>query len=491
MLVFCKALKKSIKMKTYILIAKKEIKIALREKLVLALSSIILVLLGISLFTGVISYQQQQKAITKAQDEKRKEWLEQGDKHPHIAAHFGTFIFKPKTVLSLFDFGLDTYTGTSVYLEAHYQHQFMFRPAQDHNSMIRFGELSSALVLQILMPLLIIFLAYASFTKEKERGTLRLLNSQGVTLTSIAWGKVMAYFIILLTILTPFILGILLLSYWLKTPDTITDLGMRIGLLGTTYMAYIFLFVVLSVLVSLKSSVSRNALLTLLTCWILFTIIIPKTMANFGESLYPLPSMKIYKEGILKDKENGLDGKTPKAVRMAKLEKELLKKYKVDSVQQLPFNFEGVSMQAGEEYGDKVYDVHWGRLLNIFNKQNKLGSYVSLFNPYMALRNISMGLSATDLSASVDFQKKVENYRRIFIKKMNNDMAQNSNYGEFYEYSVGLDMWKSVEDFKYKTPSIYSTLKKYVLEFVSLFSWIILLILLLNYITRKTKLNNG
>ena len=116
----------------------------------------------------------------------------------------------------MFDFGLDTYTGTSVYLEAHYQHQFMFRPAQSHSSMIRFGELSSALVLQILMPLLIIFLAYASFTKEKERGTLRLLISQGVTLSSIAWGKIMAYFLILLVILLPFALGIILLSYWLK-----------------------------------------------------------------------------------------------------------------------------------------------------------------------------------------------------------------------------------------------------------------------------------
>ena len=104
--------------------------------------------------------------------------------------------------------------------------------------------------------------------------------------------------------------------------------------------------------------------------------------------------------------------------------------------------------------------LHWGKLLNLFNKQNKLGSYASIINPYIALRNISMGLSATDLNTSVDFQKKVEKYRRVFIKKMNDDMAQNSNYGEFYEYSVGLDMWESVEDFTYKTPPIGTTIKK-------------------------------
>ncbi len=478
-------------MRTSILIAKKEITIALREKLVLVLSCVVLVLLSISLYTGVVTYNQQKKTIAKAQQEKREEWLGQGNKHPHIAAHFGTFIFKPKTVLSLFDFGLDSYTGTSVYLEAHYQHQFMFRPAQDHSSMIRFGELSAALVLQILMPLLIIFLAYASFTSEKERGTLRLLSSQGVSLTSITWGKIMAYFIIVFTILVPFVLSLLLLSYWLKVPDTIADLGTRIVLLFASYMSYVFIFIVLSVLVSLKSSLSRNALLTLLTCWILFTIIIPKTVANFGESLYPLPSMKVYKEAILKDKEQGLDGKSSKTFRMAELKKEVLAKYNVDSVQQLPFNFEGLSMQAGEAYGDKVYDVHWGRLLRIFNQQNRLGSYASMFNPYIALRNISMGFSATDLNTSIDFQKKVEDYRRVFVKKMNDDMAENSTYGAFYEYSVGLDMWKSIEDFKYQTPSVYSFLKKYMLELISLFCWVIILVLLINYITRKTKAING
>ncbi|MEO0330115.1 MAG: hypothetical protein AAF223_00290 [Bacteroidota bacterium] len=96
----------------FITIIKKEIKVALRERLVVVLGGVILLLLGLALYTGYLAYQQQQQIITQIQAEKRQEWLNQGDKHPHIAAHYGTFVFKPKTVLSLFDFGLDAYTGT-------------------------------------------------------------------------------------------------------------------------------------------------------------------------------------------------------------------------------------------------------------------------------------------------------------------------------------------------------------------------------------------
>ena len=94
------------------LIIKKEIKIALREKLILAMGVIITLLLGVALYAGYISFKQQHNIIHETQAQKRQEWLNQGDKHPHIAAHYGTFVFKPKTVLSLFDFGLDAYTGT-------------------------------------------------------------------------------------------------------------------------------------------------------------------------------------------------------------------------------------------------------------------------------------------------------------------------------------------------------------------------------------------
>ena len=478
-------------MPTLLLIARKEIKIALRERLIVSLGLIIILLLGVALYAGYVAYQQQQAIIKQTQAEKRQEWLNQGDKHPHIAAHYGTFVFKPKTALSLFDFGLDAFTGTSVYLEAHHQHEFMFRPAQDHSSMIRFGELSAALVLQILVPLLIIFLAFASFTRERESGTLKLLMSQGISFRTLSWGKIVAYGIMLAAILLPFVLGLVLLSVSSIRQDTIPDIAVRTILLALIYGVYLFLFIAFSVWVSLRSSTGRNALLTLLTGWIFLAILMPKTVANLSESFYTLPSMREFKAQIDKDKLNGLDGQTPRSVRMANLEKEYLEKFEVDSVQQLPFNFEGVSMQAGEEYGNKIYDYHLNKLRKIFHQQNRMGSIASLFNPFLAVQHLSMALSGTDMHTFIHFEEKVEEYRRKLIRKMNNDMAENSRYGDFYGYEAGGDLWQEIADFSYQTPTAGDLLRFYYLEILSLFLWVSLVLLLLHIANRKTKPLHG
>lgn len=466
-------------------VARTEIRIALREKQIVIFAAIITLLLGLALYAGFATFQQQRLIITQTQQEKRQEWLNQGEKHPHIAAHYGTFVFKPKTILSLFDFGLDAYTGTSIYLEAHHQHEFMFRPAQDHSSMIRFGELSAALVLKILMPLLIIFLTFASFTRERERGTLKLLISQGVSFQTITWGKILAYSLMLLVVLLPFLLGLLVLSLLGFQSQALSDVtGRTVGLL-LIYGIYIFLFITFSVWVSLRSSIGRNALLVLLSSWIFLSILMPKTIANLSESFYILPSIREFKSGIEEDKAHGLDGRSPRSARIANLEQELLTEYKVDSVQQLPFNFEGVMMQSGEEYSHKVYDYHFGELQKILSQQNQLSSIASLFNPFLSIQNLSMALAGTDIYAFSHFEEVVESYRREMIKKMNNDMATNSKYGEFFEYAAGPDLWKELEGFSYQSPSVWQSLKHYKLELISLLLWFLLLLFLINYTNRK------
>ena len=470
-----------------ILIARKEIKVAMREKLVVVLGCIILLLLGVALYAGYLAYQQQQTIITQIQAEKRQEWLKQGDKHPHIAAHYGTFVFKPKTMLSLFDFGLDAYTGTSKYLEAHHPHEFMFRPAQDHSSMIRFGELSAALVLRILVPLLIIFLAFAAFTRERESGPLKLLVAQGVSFATLTWGKILAYVTLLVTMLLPFLLGIVMLSLVNTHQDTIPDVVTRATLLAFVYGVYLFLFIAFSVWVSLRSSTGRNALLILLSGWIFLGVLMSKTVANLSENFYALPSMREFKAAIEQDKVSGLDGKTPRSVRMATLEKEYLEKYEVDSVQQLPFNFEGVSMQAGEEYGNAIYDYHQEKLRGIFHQQNRLGSLVSLLNPIIAVQHLSLALSGTDMHTFIHFEEQAEDYRRELVRKMNADMAENSQYGEFYGYKAGGDLWQQMEDFSYQTPTALQLLQYYRLEVVSLLLWTVLALVLIHYTHRKAK----
>ena len=109
------------------------------------------------------------------------------------AAHYGTFAFRPKSDLSFLDFGLDTYTRASVYLEGHRQNDAKFSAAEDATVLIRLGEMTVAFVLQLLIPLLIIFLCFSTFTREREENTLKMLVSQGASMADLYWGKVLGY----------------------------------------------------------------------------------------------------------------------------------------------------------------------------------------------------------------------------------------------------------------------------------------------------------
>jgi ABC-2 type transport system permease protein len=108
-----------------------------------------------------------------AQELTRKQWLNQETKAPHSAAHYGVYAFKPQMPLSFIDRGIESFTGVAVWLEAHKQNDFRYRPAQDQTALARFGELTAAVVLQILLPLLIILLAFTPLPESANRETLR------------------------------------------------------------------------------------------------------------------------------------------------------------------------------------------------------------------------------------------------------------------------------------------------------------------------------
>lgn len=463
------------------IIIKKELRHSIRNAQIQLTGAIIVLLLLIAGAGGYLNYKTQKAQIAYAQQEKREQWLNQGDKHPHIASHYGTFVFKPKTGLSFFDFGLDAYTGSSIYLEAHYQHEFMFRPAQDFGAMIRFGELSIALVLQILIPLLIIFLCFSAFTQERENGTLKILLSQGVSVKTLAWGKISAYTILVFLVLLP-ALSILLFGIFTRPEISFSeDIFLRLLLLLLSYSLYFFIFIGLSVWISSYSKVSGNALLTLLSLWILLTIIIPKTTANVAENWFPLPSINAFHQEIKKDIDQRIKRNPAKDTLAINFTNRLLKQYQVDSVAQLPINYEAAYSQLYEDFTNSIHDKHSVWLFKQFIYQNKVSTYASIVNPYLAIRNVSMALSATDFYTYTDFQNKAENYRRNLVRQMNVDYRDHSKTGEFYEYKADKNLWSTLKDFSYEIPKLEVSVSYYWLELSMLIFWAILIMLLVTF----------
>ncbi|MFT4024467.1 MAG: DUF3526 domain-containing protein [Flavihumibacter sp.] len=469
-------------MKTIWTIARKEIVSAWRNRAFLVAYSVFFCLLAVAALSGYRSYQQQYRERQQAAQETRQQWLQQDPKHPHSAAHFGNFAFMPKTALSMFDVGLDAFTGTTIYLEPHRQNDFAFKPAETRNASLRFGELSLAMALQVLLPVIIIFIAFASFSGERKDGTLKQLYAQGIRFRQLYAGKFIGYGIIALSMLLPPVLLLLLVqTLFLQATAGIL---MRIFLLSVLYALYLLLFVGVALLVSAFCKESKVAVLLLLVIWAANVILIPKWAANAGDNLYTLPTKYDFMKAIRADIAAGIDGHDPSGARAEKLKQRLLAEYKVDSVSKLPFNYEGYVMQAGEEYSSMVYDKHFARLEKTLDRQNRIGLWCSMVDPFLAVKGLSIGLSGTDYYTHLDFQKQAEQYRRDFVQQMNRDMQEHSTFGD-WNYQADHTVYEEVAPFHYKQPGITASVRPYIIGFGSLLTWSLLILISVTVLDRR------
>lgn len=467
------------------LLIKKEILTSLRDSRVQVIASFLIILMVVAVFVGRQGQNQIQQEREKIQADMYAQWVNQGAKHPHSAAHYGQFVFKPKSTLSFLDIGLDNFTGVSVFLEAHQQHEILFSTAQDSNGMSRFGEMTIALILQMLMPLLIIFLTFNIFSKEREEGTLQLLQAQGISMKKLLLVKILGTYAIVLSIFLP----IICLSYLLlesSSIDTDASIGIKFLFLLISYLLYFLVLLVLSTLISAFSKNSSISLLSLLGIWILTCIIIPKATTNLAEKIYPTPSLFDFQKNIQEKVENGIDGHNPSDERLAALKQSILEEYKVESIEELPVNWGGIAMQAGEEYTDKVYDQEFSNIEYIYIQQNLLSEWVAFVNPYLAIRHLSMAFAGTDFYHHMAFARAAEHYRRDFVKKLNKDMELNHKPDVSYsDYNVDKEMWESIHAFSFQSPNTTTILVLQWRSITALLLWLIMLFSIVFFLGSK------
>ncbi|MEL6811355.1 MAG: DUF3526 domain-containing protein, partial [Bacteroidota bacterium] len=393
-----------------------------------------------------------------------------------------TYAFKPKYPLSLVDQGVDKYAGSSIFLEAHNRNEAQFSAAADQTGLARFGELTPDFILLFILPLLIILLGYNSFTKEREMGTLTLLKSQGITSWRWVLGKWLAVFlpIFLITSILLLIAGILL--------SNIEDFGVfkwnsLIGLL-LVYLGYYTIFINLVLLVSAHVKKSGISLVFSLSLWIVACLAAPKAASNIAENKYPYPTRQEFAAMISKDKKAGLDGHNPWSKEAKLLEKKVLKEYNVDSLHKLPFNFDGYRMQKGEEHEARVYFKHYNYLKEQYSKQSGVYDGLAMISPYLPTRFMSMSIAHTDYAAHWDFADAAENYRIATQKFLNDNFAENSEYGN-WGYEAEADFWQELPAFEYTPPELKVIVKQNTSNILILGGWLFGSFGLLLFTTRK------
>lgn len=410
----------------------------------------------LALLTGAVALGWQHFREVDAQHEAarrltREQWLSQGTKNPHGAAHYGVYAFKPKLPLSLVDRGVDPMVGVTAWLEAHKQNEFKYRPAQDATAVQRLGELTGAAVLQLLVPLVIVLLTFSAFAGEREQGTLRQLLSLGVNRRTLAAGKALGIAGALGLVLAPTtVLGVAALALASDNGALAASLP-RAGWMALSYVLYFAAFLAVSLAVSAWAKSSRIALVGLLGFWIFNGLIAPRAVADLAKAVYPTPSAFEFSRRIDLAMKGGFDGHDTADRRLEKLRAGLLAKYKVEKVEQLPVSFQGLALQAGEEHGNEVFDRYYGELWSTFRQQERVHRAASLLAPALAVRSLPMAFAGTDFAQHAHFARAAEDYRRMIQRVMNSDITEQGGNARG-PYLAGAELWAKVPEFRYEAP---------------------------------------
>jgi len=458
----------------------KELRVTFRSGVILLAVGITACLLAVSLVVGT-RYQATVAALHQtAEREAREHWDTQGKKNSHSAAHYGIYLFKPKSALALWDNGVDKFCGVSLYVEAHKRNEAEFKPIQDSPMLGKWGEFSPSFIALVLLPLVMVWLGFDMVASERERGTLRLVLAQGVSPLQLIVGKALALWMVALLLLLPS----LAVTAFVAHNAAESFLGQRLLGLALVYALYIGIFIHCSLALSVLVKHTKTAFALLLMLWLSSTWIVPKLAGNAVESVLPSPTERAFRESIAADiKTNGIDGHNPKDKRAAQIREEIFARYGVTREKDLPINFLAVMMQASEENNDLIFDRHFDSLYTLYGKQTFALNAASVLSPFILARSLSMGFAGTDVWTHFHFTEAVDDYRRRFIKILNNTLRDNSRTGgRDAQTSI---FWKTLPQFQYQKPSLGFVLHFHGGTLVVLGLWFLVATVVLVMVARR------
>ncbi|OLY94309.1 ABC-2 type transport system permease protein [Cnuella takakiae] len=472
------------------LMAKQVVATAMGNKAVLLLMWLVVALMVYATITGVATFRTQTGIRKQFQQEVRKHWEEMPDKHPHRMAHYGYIAFRAKHPLSIFDFGVESYTGNAVFLEAHKQNSVNFSEASFSTGLLRFGEMSMATILQVLVPLVLFFIGFGLIATDRENGTLKLLLSQGASWKEIMTGRSLGLMVVAFTFLLAALL-LLLTGMIVSSAGFTLDGSLRLLFLMLTYGLYLAIICVTAVVVSAVAARARAALAGLIGVWLLFAIVLPRTTQAIGTYLYPAPSRIAFETGVEKNILQLGDSHNPDDPYFKRLKDSVLKVHGATSIEELPFNYAGFQMREGERMSSEVYNRHQQALLRTYEQQNKVARLSAFLNPFAAVKHLSMAMSGTDFQSYMRFQQQTEAYRYRLAQHMNELQIKLVSNKKLLPadkpYSISSAHWKAFPDFSYQGLTGAAAIGAEALSLAALLFWAALLTVLVSSLSKKLK----
>jgi ABC-2 type transport system permease protein len=438
-----------------LLIAREEWRFWIRSRLAVAATVLALLLVVVSLVTTMSRLASEREARSSLQTTAEETFRAQPGRHPHRMVHYGHYVFRTPAPLAVVDPGVDPYTGTVLFLEGHRQNLATFSPLYSGAQGGPFAQVTPALVYQVLVPLLLVVVGYASVAREREARTDRQLFTSALRPADLWLGKVIALAGLAGVLLVPLALAAFGVLAAGENP-------LAAALLVAGYALYLLVWCLIIVAASARAAAPSGALLVLVSAWVGLSILAPRAASSLTESVHPMAS-KIESDleltVALRDAGDGHNASDP---AFARLRANLFEEYGVDRVEDLPVNFRGIVAQKAEaDLTDAMNRFAEARMEKERRQASTLG-LLSVTSPALAIRKLSTAVAGTDLAHHHRFLREAEAARFDFVQGLNKLHAEELAYADDINRSsdpeaerrtrVSAENWRLLDDFTF-TPA--------------------------------------
>ena len=298
-------------------------------------------------------------------------------------------------------------------------------------------------MLQVLTPLLIVFLAFGSVAREREQGQLRLLIAQGASGAAVLAGKLAAHAVVALLLAAPAFAALAIIA--VAAPSVAPQaLWMAFG-----YALYVLLWGVLAVLVSSSAARARDALLALAACWIVTVVALPRVLPDLAARALERPT-RIESEGAIARALTALgDSHNPDDPHFTAFRQRVLTQYGATRIEDLPVNYSGLLMAEGERLTSELFASTMRADFARQQDQSALVEQAAIVSPVIALRRMSMAMAGTDGASHAHFLLEAERYRYALIQALNHLHATQVHYHNDKDQRLAPANWQRMPRFGY------------------------------------------
>ncbi|KQY80975.1 DUF3526 domain-containing protein [Pelomonas sp. Root1444] len=469
-------------MRSALRIAREEWRRLRRERAAWAAFVVLMALWATSAFTAWSQQRDIDADRSRRQAQVDHEFEAQPDRHPHRMVHYGHFVFRPVHPLAAFDPGVEAYTGHTLFLEGHRQNSANFGDVRQSSLLLRFGALTPAMVLQVLAPLVLVFLGHAVVARERESGTLRLLLAQGVTPGQLVLGKLLGLVGLAALLLAPAMAGLLAVAVAGSAPAGAT------AVLAAGHALWMLIWAVGVAAVSALCARAQTALAALLVAWAFGVVALPRLATELAAASLPLPTRLETDIRIARDLAQIGDSHDPDDPYFNGFRQQVLAQYGVSRVEDLPVNYKGLLGMEGERLTARLFEQYATAAFDLQQAQVQQLDLWALLGPVIALQRLSMALSGTDLHSYRRFMEAAERHRYQFVQALNRLQADKLSYAgdrSSRDSRIGHEHWQGIAEFRLEPEPPREALRRALPAAGVLLGWVVAALALLGWAARR------